>query len=85
MGKKEDREIVRKSLVILVIDLALEKAEKLEYEKLFEVTLPQQEIPEGFHYGEILGEVETSATKTGLVFMGSERWTYRFYKRTPRS
>lgn len=85
MGKKEDRELVRKSLIIQVIDLALEEADKVDYEKLFEVTLPPREIPEGFHYGEIRGEVETAATKTGLVFMGNERWTYRFYKRTPRS
>lgn len=68
------------ALVGRVFTLATRKASTLAYGEEFEVTLSPADIPDGAHYGEIVGALEFRAVQHGLRAGTASGWTYRFTK-----
>jgi len=81
-SNKNDREHDRKYLVMTIVDLALEKAQKLTPERLFEIVISPKDVPEGIDSEEITITLAHESSKTGLVYMNHRGWTFRFYKMT---
>lgn len=68
------------ALVARVFTLATRQASTLAYGEEFEITLSPADIPEGAHYGEIVGALEFRAVQHGLKAGTASGWTYRFTK-----
>lgn len=68
------------ALVARVFTLATRKASKLAHGEKFEITLSPADIPDGAHYGEIVGALEFRSIQHGLRADTATGWTYRFTK-----
>ena len=68
------------ALVARVFTLATRKASKLAPGQEFEITLSPADIPEGAHYGEIVGALEFRSARHSLKAGIASGWTYRFTK-----
>jgi len=63
-----------------VVNLAVQEGRKFQPGVMFEVRIPASLIPKGLSFTDIRGAVEAKASRSKLVTMGSDNWTYRFFR-----
>jgi len=70
----------RDELAMKVLERAVKKARRRNPGDVIKVRLKPDEIPDGAHFGEIVGTLEFNANKYGLKATIGSSWTYEFRK-----